>query len=458
MQNTEKLRQFRQKIYQNFNKRADTVLNLLDSLSSNENASSVVELSLNPAFERSYTALYKAIDELELAPSLLAQATSAHLPKPSQWPFWLLAVDVTSYPRQFSRTLEDRSVVYQPNQIKGNNPITFGHRYSTVSLIPPKDSTGHPWAIPLATDRVASDEDKELTGAAQINQLMQDESMPFYNQLSVEVGDTSYSKPAYLVENRHHTNLVTIARLRSNRVLYHSPEVNNTPAGPGHPTWYGDRFGLNDADSWSEPSMSASTTQTTHRGKVYQVEIKAWTQMLMRGKRKPKVIPMHQHPFTLVQIRWLDADGNFLFKKPIWLTVIGERRETLDLLDIYQAYLHRSNLEHFFRFAKQKLLLIAYQTIDVEREENWWQLVHLAYAQLWVARSLAKKLPRPWEKHLPQMKETELSPTLVQRDFGRIIRQTGSPAVSPKRRGYSPGRKLGMKLDPRPRQNIQYAA
>ena len=455
MKNTRKLHQFRQKIYQNFSKRADTVLNLLDSLSSNENASSVAELSLNPAFER--RALYKAIDELKPDPSLLSQAISAHLPEPSQFPFWLLGVDVTSYSRQFSRTLADRSVVYQPNQIKGNKPITFGHRYSTVALIPSKELTVHPWAIPLSTGRVASDEDKELTGAAQINQLMQDESMPFYNQLSVEVGDTSYSKPAYLAANRHHTNLVTIARLRSNRVLYHSPEVSDDPAGPGHPTWYGDRFALNDSDGWADPDLTAETKQTTHRGKVYQVEIKAWQQMLMRGKRKPKVIPMHQHPFALVQIRWLDADGKSLFKKPIWLAVIGERRNELELLDIYQAYLHRSNLEHFFRFAKQKLLLTAFQTPEIEREENWWQLAHLAYAQLWVARSLAENLPRPWEKYLPQMKTPELSPTLVQRDFGRIIRQIGSIATKPKRRGYSPGRQLGTKLDPRPRQNIQYA-
>ena len=457
MKSTEKSHQFRQEIYQNFNKRADTLLNLLDALSSNERASSVVELSLNPAFERSYTALFKAIDEAEIAPSLLGQAISAHLPQPSGWPFWLLGVDVTSCPRQFSYTLEDRSVVYQPNQIKGNKPITFGHRYSTVSLIPPKESTGRPWAIPLATGRVASGEDKELTGAAQIKQLIQDESMPFYNQLTVEVGDTSYSKPAYLVENRHHTNLVTIARLRSNRVLYHSPKCNDSPAKRGHPTWYGERFALNDSDSWSEPDRMASTTQTTHRGKVYDVEIKAWRQMLMRGKQKPKAIPMHQHPFTLVQIRWLDANGKSLFKKPIWLTVIGERRTELELLDIYHAYLHRSNLEHFFRFAKQKLLLTAFQTPDVTREETWWQLVHLAYAQLWVARSLAEQLPRPWEKYLPQIKEAKLSPTLVQRDFLRIIRSIGSLAVSPKRRGYSPGRKLGAVLDPRPRQNIQYA-
>lgn len=48
-------------------------MDLLDALSSNERASSVVELSLNPAFKRSYTALYKAIDEVVLLQIILEE-------------------------------------------------------------------------------------------------------------------------------------------------------------------------------------------------------------------------------------------------------------------------------------------------------------------------------------------------------------------------------------------------
>jgi len=57
---TDQLEQFRQQVYQNFNNRADTLMDLVDALSSNTSATSVVELSLNPAFRRSYTALYTA--------------------------------------------------------------------------------------------------------------------------------------------------------------------------------------------------------------------------------------------------------------------------------------------------------------------------------------------------------------------------------------------------------------
>ena len=57
------LQQFRSEVYQNFNnyKRTDTLMDLVDALSSNTTAQSVVELTLNPQFQRTYTALNKAI-------------------------------------------------------------------------------------------------------------------------------------------------------------------------------------------------------------------------------------------------------------------------------------------------------------------------------------------------------------------------------------------------------------
>jgi hypothetical protein len=176
--------------------------------------------------------------------------------------------------------------------------------------------------------------------------------------------------------------------------------------------------------------------------------------MLMRGHLSPEPVPMHEHPFTLVCITRYDEAGNPAFKRPMWLVVMGQRRDELSLEPIYLAYLTRFDIEHFFRFGKQKLLMTAFQTPEVVREEKWWQLTHLAYAQLWLARHVTVALPRPWERNLPAMKHRLISPTLVQRDFARIIRQLGTPARSPKPRHISPGRTLGAKLPKRPRQSV----
>jgi len=104
------LKQFREEVYQNFKKRADTLMELMDALSSNISAQSVVELSLNSAFRREYSSLFTALDEWEpeQEEKNLAQLAGPYLPKPKERPFWLFGTDVTPQPRVHARTLEDQ--------------------------------------------------------------------------------------------------------------------------------------------------------------------------------------------------------------------------------------------------------------------------------------------------------------------------------------------------------------
>ncbi|MGA7955050.1 MAG: hypothetical protein WCA07_16180 [Gloeobacterales cyanobacterium] len=63
-------------------------------------------------------------------------------------------------------------------------------------------------------------------------------------------------------------------------------------------------------------------------------------------------------------------------------------------------------------------------------------------------------MPQPWQRSLPTYKQGKITPSAVQRDFTRIIRQIGTPAAEGKPRGKSPGRPLGTTLDARPRRPI----
>lgn len=457
-QYTTQLEQFRTSLYQNFNNRADTLMELVDAMSSTPEAKSVVEYSLASCFRRSYSTIFKAIDEMVVAPMWLAEQLASSLVKPAAWPFWLLMVDVTPNPRPYARTLADRGMVYQPEVVKGKLPVTIGHQYSTVALgVEPEAGISSSWVLPLLTTRVATVEDKEQVGMDQIGQLLANEQLPFGKALTVEVADSSYSKPAALHAHRHYPNLVTIVRVRRTRTFYQPPvaraETGATP-GKGHPTWYGAPFSLTTAATQTPPDATQTLWETSRRGKPYRVEIQAWHNLLMPGERKPVPRPMHEHPFTLVRIVRYDQAGNPAFKHPLWLIVMGKRRHELTLTHIDQAYVARFDIEHFFRFGKQKLRLVGFQTPEVAHEETWFQLTHIAYAQLWMARHLVACLPRPWERNLPALRRHLLSPTLVQRGFARIIRQLGTPAQPPKPRGISPGRRKGLKLPKRLRQKV----
>lgn len=451
----EALVQFRQQLYQNFTNRADTLMELVDALCSTPNARSVVEYSLSPCFRRSYSTLFKALDEWVWDCRTLARLLAPSLPRPSKRSFWLVGVDVTPQPRPFAQTLTDRSMVYHPNPVQGNTPVTIGHQFSTVALLGEAQAPHSPaWVVPLSSARVASTDDKEAVGAAQIDALLLDQTLPFHTQLCVEVADSKYSKPAYLHAHRKHANLVTIVRVASNRTFYRLPQADEQQSTAGHPRWYGARFSLGDPSTWPVADSHARTRHVSRRGKQYRVEIQSWRNCLMRGQRKPEALPMQNYPFTLVRIMFYDQAGQAAFGRPLWLIVVGERRHELNAFEIYHAYGRRYDLEHFFRFGKQHLSLADFQTPDTEREEAWWQVVHIAYAQLWLARDVAEALPRPWERNLPSIQARQISPTLVQRDFGRIIRQIGTPAQPPKVRGISAGRRKGVRLPRRPRQKV----
>ena len=160
----------------------------------------------------------------------------------------------------------------------------------------------------------------------------------------------------------------------------------------------------------------------------------------MRGSHD---CPMHRNPFTLMRIQVTTTEGISIWK-PMWLIMIGQRRNELTITETYQAYRQRYDIEHLLRFGKQKLLLNASLTPEVEHEENWVELSFLAYVQLWAARKLALTLPRRWERYLPQKQPGFLTPSLVQRDMKRIRSEIGTPANSPKPRGFSSGRTEGM--------------
>ena len=327
----------------------------------------------------------------------------------------------------------DKTYIYQPNAIKGNKPINIGHAYSVVAALPERGETGNaPWTIPLSAQRVPSGEKDISVARFQLKTILNNSSVPWKGKLSVLVVDSLYSQRNFLGEQVQEDNLVTITRVRSNRVFYRQFIPSDTPLkSSGHPRWYGDKFDLKDETTWGEPDEVIKSNLTTKRRRKLNLKISGWNQLLMRGTKNYK---MHKHPFRLLQVVVSDDTGKTIWK-PMWLIVIGSRRHELSLLECHQAYGQRYDLEHLFRFGKQKLLMTAYSTPEVHHEENWFQLTLLAYVNLWKARKLATVLPRPTESYLTQTEAVKITPSLVQRDFYRIISQLGTPAHTPKRRG-----------------------
>jgi hypothetical protein len=246
------LQQFREELYHLVDSRADALMDLLDALTSTPDARSVVELSLNPLFRRSYSSISdaingwfqasapdKAAEERRAKEKALAQLVGRYLPAPQQRSFYLFGTDVVPIERLFARTLKDRGFVYQPNPVRGNKPVTIGHAYSMLAHLPEKSQPDDPpWVVPMVMRRVQSSEKATVVGAEQVTLLAEDETQPFHDALCVHVADSAYSGVEFLGRTASHKNWVSVSRAAQNRVFYRQA-VTQESAPPGHPTWYG---------------------------------------------------------------------------------------------------------------------------------------------------------------------------------------------------------------------------
>ena len=128
---------------------------------------------------------------------------------------------------------------------------------------------------------------------------------------------------------------------------------------------------------------------------------------------------------------------------PLLLIVSGKRRREITALDAYQSYRRRFDIEHFFRFSKQKLLFCSYQTPDLDHQISWWWFCLMAYWLLYHVRHVARGITRPWHKKR------------VKRLFAiRIFPMLGSPAPPPISRVKSRGRQYGTCLLKRERKKV----
>lgn len=98
--------------------------------------------------------------------------------------------------------------------------------------------------------------------------------------MCVLVADSAYSQRSFLFDQSKHKNLVVIARVRSNRVFYQSPLVDESKKKPGCPKKYGERFNLADPETWHVSDETTQIQQTTRKARLLNITIQAWHQML----------------------------------------------------------------------------------------------------------------------------------------------------------------------------------
>lgn len=384
---------------------------------------SFVELTLAPVFRRRWSSGYEAIQDGTADRQGLLRLYAAQLPSS---PRPLLAGDHTAWPWLSARTLRDRTVEHHPTKIRGQKPITIGQGYSTVVWLPAK-TAGQSWALPLLHERIASSATPIGKAVDQLRQVTAQLSARPVSLWDSEYGNATFAKASADIPADK------IVRLRPNLCLYGPPPPYS---GKGRPRVHGAKFPLaNPPETW-EPAPEGLEVADAELGPV---RLTVWRGLHFR--QAP------QQPLIVVRLERLQARGTRREPKDLWLAWLGDAPPPLR--EWWRSYLRRFGVDHWYRFAKQRLHWTLPRFSTPEQAERWSDLLPLITWELWQARQLSADKPQPWQK--PQV---ELTPERVGQGMGGVLAVIGTPAQPPKPRGKSPGWPQGQSRKRRERYEV----
>ncbi|HEX7976334.1 MAG TPA: NF041680 family putative transposase [Anaerolineales bacterium] len=397
-----KLIQFRQAAYGLLGNARDALFELTDAVIQMRQIQSFAELSCAPAFRRKWSSVYEALQDGRPDRDGLLQLYLQQLANNERL---LLAGDHTAWQRLWADTLPGRSYQHQPTPIPGRRPVTIGHGYSTLAVIPETHSS---WALPLVQERIAHSKPIE-TAAQQLRQVCQHLAVRPLSLWDSEYGCATFLRATADVPADK------LIRLRTNLCL----EGPTKPyGGRGAYPKHGIKFDFKDPTTWWEPAQLLSYTDAQFGPLVVRI----W-----QGLRFRKALDCRM---WVAQIERLQAPGTRRKPRILWLAWVGEEPPE----QWWGQYSQRYPIDHWYRFAKGRLHWTLPRVGTPQQCERWSDLMPLITWELWLARQWVLDNPLPWQK--PQAR---LSPGRVCQSMQNILAAIGTPTRVCKPRGKSPG-------------------
>jgi hypothetical protein len=314
----------------------------------------------------------------------------------------LMAIDHTAWGRPDAKTLEDKTYQYQAG-------VIVGVGYSTIAWIPEAQGS---WALPLLHERIKSTEAPIQKAAAQLKQVCESSKNPVLAVLDREYGNATW----VLAQAKIQADC--LMRVRRNACFWAAPPPYS---GRGRPRKHGEKMKLNDPTTWQEAD---ATIEIDDHPRLGQVRVRQWQNLhFYRAAGEP---------VNLILVERIKPMSSGQMFPPLWLAWVGERN--LPLATVWFKYLRRFGVDHWYRFAKQRLHWTLPNLRTPEQSERWSDLMPLMSWQLWLAKDLVVENRLPW-----QSATLNLSPGRVAQSMFSLLVEIGTPAQTPKPRGKSPG-------------------
>jgi hypothetical protein len=401
--NSERLKEFRQAAYELLVMAKDATFELMDAVMTTRNASCLAEFALSPLFKRQWSSVYEAIQDSrpDRRKLMMLYIKQLEVSVPAE-EHVLMAIDHTGWGRPEAKTLADKTYQYQSG-------VVVGQGYSTIAWIPEAEGS---WALPLLHERISSDQTPIHKAAAQLQRVCEQTTNPVVAVLDREYGNATW------VLARAGIRAECLMRVRRNACFWSAPPPYG---GRGRPRKHGEKMKLNDPTTWQPASETLSIEAHPRLGAV---RVSQWTDLHFYRAA--------EHPVNLILVERITPMSNGQPFPPLWLAWVGERR--LPLETVWFKYLRRFGVDHWYRFAKQRLHWTLPNLRTPEQSERWSDLMPLMSWQLWLAKDLVIEHRLPW-----QSATMNLTPGRVAQSMFSVLVEIGTPAQPPKTRGKSPG-------------------
>lgn len=405
------LSQFRQSLYEQLGRAKDAVFELMDAVLVSASIMSFVSLSQSPVFRRQWPSIYAALHDSRMPQAKLMKGLTERVETEGQP---ILAGDRTVWPRADAVTLRERTFEH-----RSAKTTAVGQSYSTLVWVPEESGS---WALPLRHERISSFETPGKRAAFQLQQVSRQ-----LKTRPLAVYDRGYGNARFVMQTAG-IEADLLIRLASNRCVFGAPAPYG---GRGAPRKHGLKFKFNDPTTWPQ----AQETIEVDDPQYGRVRVTRWSNF--HFKQSP------QRAMEIVRVEVVKPVGRQRKFQVLWLAWLGQTMPPLQ--EIWRIYLRRFAVEHWYRFAKQRLHWTLPQLSSTPATERWSLLVVLMTWQLWLARHECIDSPLPW-----QAAQDKLAPGRVAQAFASILVAIGTPAKAPKVRGKSPGRIQGHSPPPRP--------
>lgn len=416
------LRQFRQELYDDLDHRQDSLFELVDSVLCADRPTTLVRLSLSPAFRRCWPSTCDALADGSLDAAAMRRLFVRSLPQSSTRRREVWAVDGTVWPRPAAISSPERTWEYRPVAGKPQKHLVPGWEYQWLVALP---EPGRSWILPLDVQRRAPDVGTPSQLA--IRQLSAAlAARPVNAPRPVVVLDSHYAPCEFAAAQ---LDADVLMRLPVRRRVYRAASPH---AGRGAPRKHGPALCLHRPETHGTPEQQLTTSLPAYG----HVSVQVWLDV------HDRIMPNAE--FCVVRISVDRLPRHARPPQPLWLAWIGGPLPN-DLLDLLRWYQARFGVEHGFRFVKQALGWTTVRPRRPSAADRWSWLISAALWQLWLARPLLADVRMPWER---AGRSPHLTPGHVRRGFIRFLTTLGTPARAARARGKSPGRQLGARPGP----------